>query len=199
MTRKRGHGWAASVFAGGGGAGEVGKVVSSAEAKTGQRRVKAVQVEATRRGGVGGLRTDTLDIVLVVDGDRLGVPVRHMMLLGMNLFMLLQILRTLEWLAADLADVGFEWRVDSEMRSDVVALGTCGTAALPFARQTQVVGRLASNVVVAEMDIEQFGVGEGLVAAFPETLVSLVGGRRGRRRRRGGRCCRRGCCVGHAK
>lgn len=45
-----------------------------------------------------------------------------LVVLGVNAFVLLEVLRTLERLAAGAARVGLEGRVDSNVRRDVVAL-----------------------------------------------------------------------------
>lgn len=44
------------------------------------------------------------------------------------------------------------------MGGDVVALGARRAAVLPLAGQTEVVGGLPANVVIAEMEIEKLGV-----------------------------------------
>lgn len=51
------------------------------------------------------------------------------------------------------------------MGGDMVALGTSRSAVLPLAGQTEVVGGLSANVVIAEMKIEKLCVwsGEGAV------------------------------------
>ena len=56
----------------------------------------------------------------------------------------------------------FEWGVDSEVGSDMVALGAGGAAVFPGAGETEVVGALATDVVVAEMVVEGFWIWEGL-------------------------------------
>jgi hypothetical protein len=60
---------------------------------------------------LGRLPADTLDVVRVVDGDRLGVLVLGMVLLGVDLLMLLEVLGALEALRADFADVRLQGRV----------------------------------------------------------------------------------------
>lgn len=105
-----------------------------------------------------------------------------MVSLGMNLLVLLEILGALEALLADLADMGLERGVDAEMGGDVVALCAGCAAVLPPAGQTEVVRRLAADMVVAEVVIEMLGVDEGLGARVPETLVRRGGGGRGRAR-----------------
>lgn len=75
------------------------------------------------------------------------------MFLGMNFFMLFKVLRTLERLVAYFARVRFERSVYSEMRGDVVSLCTRSTAVFPGACEAEIVGRLSTDVVVAEMRV----------------------------------------------
>jgi hypothetical protein len=72
-----------------------------------------------------------------------------LMLFGVDTLMLLQILWTFESLGTDLAVVRFERGMYTDMRSDVVALGTADVAAFPLAGETKVVGRFTANMVVA--------------------------------------------------
>ena len=65
--------------------------------------------------------------------------------------MLLQILRALEGLSAELALVGFQGDVDSNVGGDVVTLDGGGSALAPGAGQVEVVGRLAANMALADM------------------------------------------------
>lgn len=57
------------------------------------------------------------------------------------------------------------------MAGYVVTLCAGGTTVLPLAGETEIVGALATDVVVAEMVVESLGVGKGLTAVDPETLV----------------------------
>jgi hypothetical protein len=70
---------------------------------------------------------------------------------GMGLDMLLEILGTLERLAAKVTLVWLERHVDADMRRNVVALHSSGAARIPLARQVQVVGALAANVLLADV------------------------------------------------
>jgi len=100
-----------------------------------------------------------------------------MMLLSVDLFMFLEILRPLERLFADFADVRLERSVDSQMASDMIAFSAGRATILPLASQTQVAGTLPTNVVVAQMVVERFWVGQDLVAFYPLALVAcLLGG-----------------------
>jgi hypothetical protein len=65
--------------------------------------------------------------------------------------MLLQILRALERLAAEVTLVWFEWDVDSDVGGDVVALDGGGAACAPLAGQVEVVGALATDVSLADV------------------------------------------------
>ena len=149
----------------------------------------------------GRFAADTGDVCGVVYGDGLGMLVLGMVLLGVDLFVLFEVLGTLEGLLANLRGVsGARWRADdkyladmgleggvhwrggqegrgsggrctSEMGGDVVALGAGGAAVLPLAGEAEVVGGLAADVVVAEVVVEELWVGEGGVAAEPFTEV----------------------------
>jgi len=70
---------------------------------------------------------------------------------GMGLDMFLQILRSLERLAAEFTLVGLQRDVDSDVRRDVVALDGRGSALTPCAGQVQVVGRFATDVSLADV------------------------------------------------
>lgn len=85
------------------------------------------------------------------------MPMQLMMLLGVDLFMLFQILRTLELLAADDARVRLEIRVNAEMRRDVIALSARDAAAFPVTGQAQVVGRLAADMGGRQVVVELVG------------------------------------------
>ena len=63
----------------------------------------------------------------------------------MSLYMLLEILRTLERLAAEITLMRFEGDVDANVRRDVVALDRRGAAGTPLAGEVQVVGATTLN------------------------------------------------------
>jgi hypothetical protein len=68
-----------------------------------------------------------------------------------SLDVLLEILRTLEGLTAEITLVRLQRDVDAYMRSDVIALhGRC-TAVAPLACQVEVVGALTTNMALANM------------------------------------------------
>jgi len=68
-----------------------------------------------------------------------------------RLDVLLEILRTLERLSAEVTFVWLQWNVDSDVRGDVVALDGGGSALIPATGQVEVVGALASNVLLADV------------------------------------------------
>lgn len=70
---------------------------------------------------------------------------------GMGLDVLLQILGTLERLAAEVALVGLERNVDADVRSNVITLDSGCPARVPLARQVEVVGALPADVLLAQV------------------------------------------------
>lgn len=70
---------------------------------------------------------------------------------GVGLDMLLQILRTLEGLAAEVTLMWLEGNVDSDVRGNVVALDGGGPARAPLAGQVEVVGALATDMAFADV------------------------------------------------
>lgn len=64
-------------------------------------------------------------------------------------------------------------RRTSEMRGDVIALSAGSTTVLPFAGEAQIAGALAADVIIAQVVVERFGVGEDLVAVDP--LAAMAG------------------------
>ena len=81
----------------------------------------------------------------------LGRPTHQNRVVGMSLDMLLEILRALEALAAEIALVRLQGNVNTDMRSDVIALHRGGAARVPLAREVQVVGALATNMLLANV------------------------------------------------
>lgn len=65
--------------------------------------------------------------------------------------MLLEILRPLERLAAEVTLVRLQWHMDSDVRGDVVPLDSGGSARVPVAREVEVVGALATHVTLADV------------------------------------------------
>ena len=65
--------------------------------------------------------------------------------------MLLQVLGTLEGLAAELALVRLERDMDANVRGDVVALHSGSAARVPLAGEAEVVGALAANMALTDV------------------------------------------------
>ena len=72
----------------------------------------------------------------------------------MGLDVLLQVLGTLEGLAAEITFVRFERDVNADVGSDMITLDRGGTAGVPATGQVQVVGALSSDVLLADMVLE---------------------------------------------
>lgn len=69
----------------------------------------------------------------------------------MGLDVLLEILRALEGLSAEVALVWLQGNVNTNVRGDVVALHRCCTARVPLACQIEVVGALPANVPLTDV------------------------------------------------
>lgn len=65
--------------------------------------------------------------------------------------MLLQILRPLESLAAEIALMRLQRHVDTDVRSDVITFHSSGSAVAPLASEVQIVGALAANMALADV------------------------------------------------
>lgn len=65
--------------------------------------------------------------------------------------MLLQVLRTLEGLSAEVALVRLERNVHADVRGDVIALYCCGPARVPLASQVEVVGALPADMALTDV------------------------------------------------
>lgn len=70
---------------------------------------------------------------------------------SVSLDMLLQILRTFERLATRWTLVRLQWNVNANVRGDVISLDRRRLASSPLASQTQVVGTLPSNMLLADV------------------------------------------------
>ena len=70
---------------------------------------------------------------------------------SVGLDMLLQILRTLEGLAAEVTLMWLEGNVDSDVRGNVVARDGGSPAGAPLAGQVEVVGALATDMAFADV------------------------------------------------
>lgn len=95
----------------------------------------------------------------------------------MSLDMFLQVLWALKRFPTEIALVRLEWNVDSDVRSNMVALDGGGATTSPLARQVQIVGALATDVTLTDVFIEGFRSRTLLRAALPHAgqLVSLSG------------------------
>lgn len=69
--------------------------------------------------------------------------------------MLLQILWTLESLAAELAFVWFQWHMDSNMGGNVVTLDRRRSTLTPSAGKVEVVGGLSTYVSLAHVFLSE--------------------------------------------
>lgn len=75
--------------------------------------------------------------------------------------MLLEILGTLECLAAELALVRLQGNVDSDVRGDVVALDSRGSALAPGAGEIEIVSGLAADMPLADVLLGDCQTGSG--------------------------------------
>jgi hypothetical protein len=72
-------------------------------------------------------------------------------IISVSLDVLLQILRTLEGLATEVALVRLQWDVDTNVRGDVITLDGGGPALVPTTGEVEVVCALATNVLLANV------------------------------------------------
>lgn len=75
-------------------------------------------------------------------------------IVGMGFDMFLEILWALEGLAAKVAFVRFEWDVDANVRSDVVALNGGGSARTPLTGEVEVVCAFATDMAFADVILD---------------------------------------------
>lgn len=75
--------------------------------------------------------------------------------ISVSLDMLLQILRTLEGLAAEVALVWLQWDVDTDVGSDMITLDSGGSALVPSTGQVEVVCALAANMLLADVFLKR--------------------------------------------
>lgn len=75
----------------------------------------------------------------------------NLRVISVSLDMLLQVLRTLEGLATEVALVRLQGDMDTNVRRDVVALDRGGTAGTPLTSQVQVVGALAADMALTHV------------------------------------------------
>jgi len=95
-------------------------------------------------------------------------------IVGVSFDVLLQILRTLEALAAHVASMRLERNVDSDVASNVISFDCFGVAISPGTGQAEVVGRFASNMCFAQMIVKILGLHESLGTAGPLTGEFLL-------------------------
>lgn len=69
----------------------------------------------------------------------------------MRLDVFLQILRSLEGLAAKVALVGLERNMDADVRSDVITLDSSDATRAPVTCEVEVVGALATDVTLTDV------------------------------------------------
>jgi len=88
-------------------------------------------------------------------------------IVGVRLYVLLEILRALERLTAEIALMRLQRDVHANVRSDVIALD-CGCAAVtPLAGQIQVVGALATNMALTDVIVELLSRWQTVTAILP--------------------------------
>lgn len=85
----------------------------------------------------------------------------------MDLGVLLQVLRSLEALGAQVAVVRLQRHMYTQMGGDVISLDGDGAAVVPVAGQRQVVGGLAANVLVTQVVVQYFRSIEDEAASVP--------------------------------
>lgn len=120
------------------------------------------------RGALGRLWPvveSTLRILRWPDKDRV---------IGMRLDMLLEILGSLERLAAHVTLVRLQGHMDPDVRSDVVSLDGGGPARVPLTSQVEVVGALATNVTLTDVLIERLWSGKLLAAGIPSADEVII-------------------------
>ena len=76
--------------------------------------------------------------------------------ISVSLHVLLQILRALECLSAEVALMRLQRNMDTDMRSNVISLDCGGAAVAPLAGQVQVVGALAANVTFTNVILKKY-------------------------------------------
>lgn len=93
----------------------------------------------------------------------------------MRLDMLLQILRSLKRFAAKVTFVWLQRHVHTNVRRDVIALDSCGSARVPLASQVQVVSAFTADMALADMLIKEFCLGKPFIAGSPPANKRLLG------------------------
>lgn len=75
-------------------------------------------------------------------------------IISVGLDVLLEILRTFEGLATEVAFVWLQRNVNANMRSDVITLNSRSTTVTPLAGKVQVVGALAANMALTDVVLQ---------------------------------------------
>lgn len=74
--------------------------------------------------------------------------------ISVGLDVLLQILRSLERLAAEVALVWLQGHMDTDVRGDVITLDRGRAARVPLARQVEIVGALPADMLLTKMILD---------------------------------------------
>lgn len=88
---------------------------------------------------------------------------------GVRLDVLLEVLRTFEGFAAHFTFMRLERDVHTDVGRDMVSLHRGGVTISPSAHEVKVVGRFATNMLLAHVIIKRFGVWMVLAATLPLT------------------------------
>jgi hypothetical protein len=101
-------------------------------------------------------------------------------IIGVRLYVLLEILRTLEGFAAEIALVRLQRNVHANVRGDVIALDSGSATVTPLAGQIQVVGTLATNMALTDVVVELLSRRQTVTAILPlaNKLVTRAAGNR---------------------
>lgn len=75
-------------------------------------------------------------------------------IVGVSLHVLLQILRTFEGFAAEVALVWLQRHVNADVRGNVITLDCGGTAVAPLTSKVQIVGALATNMALTDVVLQ---------------------------------------------
>jgi hypothetical protein len=75
-------------------------------------------------------------------------------IIGVRLYVLLEILGSLERLTTEVAFMRLQGNVHANVRSDVVALDRGGAAVTPLAGQIQVIGALTTNMAFTDVILQ---------------------------------------------
>jgi hypothetical protein len=95
--------------------------------------------------------------------------------IGMGLDVLLQVLGTLERLSAVVAFVRLQRDVDTDVRGDMITLHRGSSAAVPLARQIEIVGAFTANMTFTDVLVKQFWSAKLQAAGVPATREVILG------------------------